>query len=59
MEDDDSDGAMSVDSNAFFPPTSCVPTVSNKSLGSTDNLKGLFLFLEEYRRHFPGFFLNR
>lgn len=45
-DDDDSDGAMSVDSSPFFPSaTACVSAGSshqNKTLGSTDNLKGLF-----------------
>lgn len=36
LEDDESDGAMSVDSNALF---STNPSQQNKSLGSTDNLK--------------------
>ena len=50
LDDDDSDGAMSVDSNgAYVPPTSCIPTNSthsNRTSGSTDNLKGsLQIFL--------------
>lgn len=43
LEDDDSDGGISVDSNAMYPTaTSGGPTHSNRTLGSTDNLKGLF-----------------
>ena len=38
LEDDDSDGAMSVD---FSGPVASTSAQQNKILGSTDNLKGL------------------
>ncbi len=37
---------MSVDSNALFSTTSCIPTTTthaNRTLGSTDNLKGFIV----------------
>ncbi|CAF1357891.1 unnamed protein product, partial [Rotaria sordida] len=42
FDDDDSDGAMSTDSNAVFSNISCIPTTSThptRTLGSNDNLK--------------------
>ncbi|CAF2460586.1 unnamed protein product [Rotaria sp. Silwood2] len=41
FDDDDSDGAMSTDSNALLSNSSCIPTTSHatRTLGSTDNLK--------------------
>ncbi|CAF3448200.1 unnamed protein product [Rotaria sp. Silwood1] len=42
LDDDDSDGAMSTDSNVGYSHTSCIPTTSThptRTLGSTDNLK--------------------